>query len=316
MMEENATCFIWGMPAEISPHPKKELMRIVDSPRAGGKYCALFNMWLSNLDDATKVRITSWLVKQRSLGIKCPELKDEIIHDENYAQPPSVYERADELLRFFNLKSAFIGQQVIFNPQDSAGNEYANYLKMLAWSGSIHSLELDRLLNYLKRRGWIELEAPLDGGGDATLTITGYARLEEMEKTVIHSSQAFVAMWFDPSMFRIYEKGIKPAIADSGYTAFRVDETNDDIGRIDDRIIAEIRRSRFIVADFTHDSEEGMRGNVYYEAGFARGLGKEVFSTCREDLIEKLPFDTRQYYHIAWEENNLEDLRENLADRI
>lgn len=38
--------------------------------------------------------------------------------------------------------------------------------------------------------------------------------------------------------------------------------------KIDDEIIGEIRRSAFIVADFT-----GHRGGVYFEAGFAMGLG-------------------------------------------
>ena len=48
---------------------------------------------------------------------------------------------------------------------------------------------------------------------------------------------------------------------------------------IDDEIIAEIRRSWFVVADFTcgtvpHEGKEVAipRGGVYYEAGFAQGL--------------------------------------------
>ena len=37
-----------------------------------------------------------------------------------------------------------------------------------------------------------------------------------------------------------------------------------------DRIIAQIRASKFVVADFTRN-----RGGVYYEAGFALGLGSQ-----------------------------------------
>ena len=54
-------------------------------------------------------------------------------------------------------------------------------------------------------------------------------------------------------------------------------------GKIDDRIIAEIRTAGLVVADFT-----GSRGGVYYEAGFASGLGIPVIWSCREDHLDQL----------------------------
>ena len=86
-----------------------------------------------------------------------------------------------------------------------------------------------------------------------------------------------------------------------------------DVNKIDDEIIAEIRRSRFLVADFTH-GEDGARGGVYYEAGFAYGLDLPVIYSCRKDKEKKLHFDTRQYYHILW--GTPEELRDSLAQRI
>ena len=98
------------------------------------------------------------------------------------------------------------------------------------------------------------------------------------------------------------------------YRPIRIDkaEFND---RIDDEIIAEIRRSRFLVADFTQDGDSA-RGGVYYEAGFAHGLDRPVIFTCRKNVIDKglIHFDTRQYNHIAW--TTAEELRKRLADRI
>jgi hypothetical protein len=67
--------------------------------------------------------------------------------------------------------------------------------------------------------------------------------------------------------------------------------------KIDDEIIAEIRRSAFLVADFT-----GHRQNVYFETGFAIGLGLQVIWTCRKDHIPELHFDIRQYNCIDWED--------------
>ena len=110
------------------------------------------------------------------------------------------------------------------------------------------------------------------------------------------------------------------------YKALRIDK-EEYLDKIDDKIIAEIRRSRFLVADFTHTDIEtcqneeerkkaGARGSVYYEAGFADGLNIPVIYTCRANLIEKVHFDTRQYPHIPWEEGKLEEFSKALADRI
>ena len=86
-----------------------------------------------------------------------------------------------------------------------------------------------------------------------------------------------------------------------------------DVDYIDDEIIAEINRSRFLVADFTH-GPDGPRGGVYYEAGHANGRGMQVFLTCRRDQEDSVHFDTRQRYHIFWE--TPAQLRDRLQERI
>jgi nucleoside 2-deoxyribosyltransferase len=105
-----------------------------------------------------------------------------------------------------------------------------------------------------------------------------------------------------------YEKGIAPALEQAGYQPTRIDlqEHND---KIDDRIIAEIRRCGLLIADFT-----GQRGGVYFEAGFAMGLGLPVIWTCRSDDVGDLHFDTRQYNHIVWDDP--QDLKNKLLNRI
>ena len=57
-----------------------------------------------------------------------------------------------------------------------------------------------------------------------------------------------------------------------------------------------------------------MRGGVYYEAGFAHGMNIPVIFSCREDIIEDIHFDTRQYNHIVWKMP--EDLKIGLTNRI
>ena len=140
------------------------------------------------------------------------------------------------------------------------------------------------------------------------LSPDGWSKVAEMAKPNIESKQAFVAMWFDGKMKSAYSEGIAKLEEDTGFSMLRIDmsEFND---KICDRILAEIRRSRFLIADVT-----GHRQGVYFEAGFAMGLGLPIIWTCRKDQIEDCHFDTRQYNHIPWD--NANELREKLKDRI
>jgi nucleoside 2-deoxyribosyltransferase len=69
--------------------------------------------------------------------------------------------------------------------------------------------------------------------------------------------------------------------------------------------------AQIVIVDFT-----GFRSGVFFEAGFAKGIGREVIWTCREDYFDQLSqhFDTRQYQHIKW--TDPQDLRDQLRDRI
>ena len=115
-------------------------------------------------------------------------------------------------------------------------------------------------------------------------------------------------MWFSDELNEAWHQGFEPALTSTGFDPLRVDLA-EHTGKIDDFIVAQIRRSGLLVADFT-----GNRGGVYFEAGFAMGLGIPVIWTCRETDIDELHFDTRQYNHIVWK--NSEDLKERLQNRI
>ena len=156
-----------------------------------------------------------------------------------------------------------------------------------------------RELRYIEHR---------EGGLCYRLDLEGWRRLIELRKYERKSDQAFVAMWFDDSLDEVWENGFYPALKQAGYNPIRIDwiEHNE---KICDRIIAEIRKSGLLVADVT-----GHRENVYFEVGFAMGLGIPVLWTCRDDYIKNLPFDTRQYNHIVWSESA--DLTDRLINRI
>ena len=165
-------------------------------------------------------------------------------------------------------------------------NEYnIAYLELLAYSGCVNKDELDYLLNYLDECGLIKFVTKNARFRICILTVAGHTRLAELEKTFVTSSEAFVAMWFDPSMDNAWEEGFEPAIHEAGYKPMRIDK-HEHANKIDDEIIAGIRRARFLVADFTY-GDDGERGGVYYEAGFAHGLDIPVFFTCRKGFLKK-----------------------------
>lgn len=146
----------------------------------------------------------------------------------------------------------------------------------------------------------------------------GWRRVDELTRRAPHGDRAFVAMWFADEMSDAYAMGFHTALVACGYEPpFRVDapehqERADDPdfkSKIDDRILAEIRRARFVVADAT-----GARPSVYYEAGFADGLGTPVIWACRADHESKMSFDTRQIEHILWKDPA--DLQEQLKAKI
>lgn len=195
----------------------------------------------------------------------------------------------------------------------------------LAWTMEANDTEhLDRLrrvglglnreildiLHYLHRQGLIEVQVN-SSNTRIDLPLEGLISFEEQNERA-DSTMCFVAMWFDDAMSGVYENGIVPAVEAAGFVPYRVDR-HEHNNRIDDEILAGIRRCSFMIADFTQGSD-GSRGGVYYEAGFASGLGKQVIHTVRRDQLALVHFDTSHVNHILWSEPA--DLLSALSNRI
>jgi len=146
-------------------------------------------------------------------------------------------------------------------------------------------------------------------GGLVAVTPAGWEHLEPSGSGGIPGT-CFVAMSFKPELTKAYDLGIRPAVTeDCGFEVIQLSRVEHS-ENINDKIIAEIRRAQFLVADFTFHP-----AGVYFEAGFGLGLGKLVIWTCRKDEFhEKVHFDTRPYNHILWETES--ELREKLTNRI
>lgn len=301
----SSECFIWpGHPASGYFTDGPHNVGFADSPRADGGYIGdlELRLWLSALSDEQKARLTTWLVDQRSQGVIQPRISKDILQYIEAKPPLSPFERATRLLEHLANRAGSVGTIVkVIQGSERASRAYA-CSESTTWE------EVDYFLIYLHRAGWVER---VGHDNVVRVTVDGYNKIAE-KKANVDSAQAFVAMWFDDSVLDACEKGIKPGIKQAGYKPMRIDQ-KEDVSKVDDEIIAEIRRSRFLVADFTQ-GKDGARGGVYFEAGFAYGLDIPVIHTCRRDMVDKLAFDTRQHNHILWE--TPEELRDALAKRI
>lgn len=220
---------------------------------------------------------------------------------------PSVAERAEKLLIAIDKVYPSIGTALRMN--QFTGNPES----WCARSWSLNTEELIYLLTiYLTRtKGWlVESAGKMEFDRVMQIAPNGYDYLEGLRLGGADKASGFCAMWFSPEVTAIWTDAIKPAINAAGYDAVRIDGVEHN-NKIDDEILANIRSSRFVVADFT-----GERGGVYFEAGFAMGLGLPVIWTVREDALSKVHFDNRQYNFIVWKPDDLADFAKRLQLRI
>jgi nucleoside 2-deoxyribosyltransferase len=176
----------------------------------------------------------------------------------------------------------------------------------LAWCSAID--ELEYIIRALMARALVELDQLNDPNEsfslELTITPAGWTFLDEANRASVLTNQVFVAMSFAEEMKLAWKLGIEPAIRSAMFQPYRVD-VEPHLDRIDNKIITEIKNSRFVVADVTMQ-----RPGVYFEAGFAIGLGIPVFWCVREDDLNNVHFDTRQYNHIVWK--NEQELAQKL----
>ena len=299
-------CFIWGTPVEsVERDFNKSNCVVVGSPRAGGDYeitdDAICLGDVGNLPPKQKAKLTTFLMDSRLTNRRRPLVKYDLVEKATRADELSPQMRAERLLQYL----VSIQQQV---GQEWTISLIAHDMEALAWTESIegNESEIEVLVDHLTNKGWLKNDR---GGYSITVDGHEHAKQQKQKKDL---SQCFVAMWFDPSMKLAYEEGIKKAVEACGYTPMKIDEKQ-HLNKICDEALAEIRRSRFVVADFTH-GDDGARGSVFYEAGFAHALGLEIIFSCQKDQEKSLHFDTRQYPHIFWK--TPEDLYAQLKGKI
>ncbi|MBF0132649.1 MAG: hypothetical protein HQL75_08700 [Magnetococcales bacterium] len=143
--------------------------------------------------------------------------------------------------------------------------------------------------------------------------LNGIGDTDEIDKNQspgsdIEQNYAFVAMAIDSTIPELEDvlEAIKEAAKKNGIRAERVDDTQTN-ERITDRILESIKRSEFVIVDITYP-----RPNVFYEAGYAHGVGKTPVYVAKEGTKEV--FDVKDYPIIYFK--NMIQLKDGLDKRL
>lgn len=114
--------------------------------------------------------------------------------------------------------------------------------------------------------------------------------------------------------FSIYNDYFKPAVEETGFD-LRILRDVLHAGLIDNQLRVEIRKSRIMLADLSHNNN-----GAYWEAGFAEGLGKPVIYLCEKNIFNnkrKRPhFDTNHHTTVIWDRQNIPSCLDELKSTI
>lgn len=207
----------------------------------------------------------------------------------SYRQP-DVARRRQRLLEHFAQESKDAGDHVSFDAEALVAR-----LECTSADAVTFLLETLEASGLVKRNDQARVVVTADGWQAVSLGGTGV------------SGTCFIAMSFAEEHNPVRD-AIERAVVRAQLNPLRVDRVEHN-GNINEFILTKIREAEVMVADFTDH-----RAGVYYEAGFAFGLGRQVVYTCRKDHFEKTHFDTRAINHIVWD--SLDELEARLVVRL
>lgn len=266
---------------------------------------------MSQFWDARQRAVMSHAINRRQRPeseMRGPDAEKKIPRIDSYLQDdilkanflPDANTRRDNFVAYLATKSAEPGDVI----------PHVATLYSRAAIGTMTSQSASWTIKHALRTGLVQgnphkpEEADILAISNVGLTPAGWDHYASMLKDSKDSRVAFMAMKFnDPELDTVFASCFQPAAARAGYTLLRVD-SNPEAGLIDDQMMVQIRRARFMIADLTHANK-----GAYWEAGFAEGLSRPVIYTCRADHFkedterDKRPhFDINHRQIVRWED--------------
>ena len=312
MTELNSGCPIClTQDAEVKSHPTKDAKQVVCAQCGDYSISRSAFVNLKSIKQESRWKVAAWVREYLPDIVTSHDVEQSLV-----APTPRIVRRADRMLRWihaifppgkeFSVES--LGRWEAYkNPPGSrgiiiGGSLVSSPLVPIGWNRDIDEMRFMVTEVLCNEMGLLVSQ----NNNEYQVSPKGLLYLEGRSDEV--SSIGFCAMWFSKEVTPLWTQVIEPTIRSSGYEPMRIDSKQHN-GKIDDEIMASIRSARFVVADFT-----GNRGGVYYEAGFAHGLGLSVIFMCREG--DELHFDVRQYNCIFWKPDELLEAQERVKNRI
>jgi hypothetical protein len=254
--------------------------------------------------------ITSHIICKMQRGGETPRIDDSLLH-KIWAEGelPSPAQQADMLIQLIGEQKPPVGQFEDFTATELAGLIGTGDEGKTSATGG-----LSFILDHLQNDGLVDNRTSQrpDALG-LRLTFAGWRRLEDIQRSTVESTTAFMAMKFGRALTdNLFLNHLKPTVKQAGFELRRLDERPQP-GLIDQRIEVELRTAKFVVAELTY----GNRG-AYWEAGFAHGLGKPVFYLCDGARSRRTGthFDTNHHFTILWDASNMAKAGEELKTAI
>ena len=296
--KDDSTCCICGIVASSVILSKMNKDKKVFICEKCGKYYindTLKNSILKREDKSNYYKISSWIREQNDDFSNTPTL-------DNFDKILKIRERT--IQEKFDLVMSYISKH----------NNIKNMNDAIIKSWIKNDDEFLIIYQEILDKKLIKGNRLIGGRGQkinfAGVTFQGLQYIESLNQPNKSSKNIFVAFNFSDELNTIFNTHVKEAIEELGfiYTIVNQNSTEHDKA-ISDEIIAKLKSSRIVIADFTNH-----RNSVYFEAGFAMGMKIPIIWTCKKGHIDELSFDTRQYPHLEWKDG--EDLKKQISDRI
>ncbi|MBS2098704.1 hypothetical protein [Carboxylicivirga linearis] len=230
------------------------------------------------------------------------EILERMIREANVPIFPE--EKITNLMLYLHSSQDFEGAQIDlrYDYDDLSKRLYfKNNDELYFYFSTLKEQELVTLKTSITKQG--------KSAGIVQLTFKGLKYVVESIENGAKSKNCFIAMSFSDQSQDL-RSTIKSVVSKCGYKPIIVDEIHYDSDlTINDAIIRYIKKSKFLIADFTEQKH-----GVYFEAGYALGLKRPVIYSCLESDFHQTHFDTNHYPHIVYKD--LKELEIKLHDKI
>lgn len=302
-MTNQGKCQICGSNAKVYDYSIEKDRQLFDC-----SYCRKYSFMYSFQPDifheqkSDFYKVSSWIYEQNTEFATFPEIDEEKFKSILKTPDKKIKEKFDLMMKYL--------AKMPSKETDIDHIKVACWMKDDDEQGALLTKAID--MGYV--RG-IEVQRSATGTyiisiNKPKLSFDGLEYVESLDEPNINSKQVFAAFYFSDEIKEVFDNQVRQAVEECGLTYKRISSsTTAHDTTIDDEIIAMIKSSRIVIADFTDH-----RNSVYFEAGYALGMQLPVIWTCKRDHLENLSFDTRQYPHILWD--TAEDLKKQLINRI